>query len=146
MAPQTPQQVEHGTESSRTTGASANTPLTETQLQRRHDLAHRDAANAATENTTLDAHLTFVRKAGCSKNLQQHTIGCEYSRFVVDDCQPMILRAVGVRRELPDQFLAASKGKPPWLTTASVRTVCENEHHEAVSSEISVEKFSDKNP
>jgi len=34
MAPQTPQQVENGTESSRTTGASANTPPADNQLQR----------------------------------------------------------------------------------------------------------------
>ena len=79
MAAQTPQQVEHGTESSRRMGASANTPPAETQPQRRHQLAHRNAATAATEQMTLDAQSRIVRKTGSGKNKKQRTIGCEYS-------------------------------------------------------------------
>jgi len=62
MALQTPQQVQDGTESSRTTGASSNMRLAETQLQCRHHLAHRDAGIAATKTMTLDAQLKIVRK------------------------------------------------------------------------------------
>jgi len=62
-------------------GASPNTPPAETQLQRRHHLAHRDAANAATKNITLDSQFKIVRKTGSSKNKKQHTIGCEYSQI-----------------------------------------------------------------
>ena len=45
-----------------------------------------------------------------------------------------------------DQFRAARNGKPPWATKAFVRTVCEIEHHDAVSTGDLVDKFSDKNP
>jgi len=90
MAPQTPQQGARGTESSRTTRASSNTPPAETQLQRRHRLAHRDAANAATENMTLYAQFKIVRKTRSSKNKKQHAIGCEYGQTEVDGCQLMI--------------------------------------------------------
>jgi len=68
MAPPSPQQGESGTESSRTTGASSNMPPAETQLQPRHHLAHRDAANAATENMNLDAQLNIVHTSGSSRN------------------------------------------------------------------------------
>jgi len=90
MAPQTPQQVEPGTESSRTTGASANTPPAETQLLCRHQFAHCDAANAATKNMTLDAQLKIVHITGSSKNKKQHVIGYEYSQIEVDDRQLML--------------------------------------------------------
>jgi hypothetical protein len=45
-----------GAESSRTTGASSYAPLGETQQQRWHQLAHRDAAIVGTENITQDEH------------------------------------------------------------------------------------------
>jgi len=61
MPPQRPQQDDGGTESSKTTGASSNTPPAETPLHHRHHLAHRDAANAATGNMTLDSQLKIVR-------------------------------------------------------------------------------------
>jgi len=79
MAQQTPQQVEYGTELSRTMGASSNVPLAETQLQRRHHLAHCKAASAATEYMTLDGQLRIVCKTGSSKNKKQLAIGCEYN-------------------------------------------------------------------
>jgi len=77
MAPQTPQPGVIQSESSRTVGASSNAPLAETQLQRRHQLVHRDAAIAATENMAQEVHLKKVPKTGRSNNRQQHAIGCE---------------------------------------------------------------------
>jgi len=77
MAPQTPQPDVIQSESSRTTGASSNAPLAETQQQRRHQLVHCDAATAATENIAQDTHLLMVHKTGCSNNRQRHAIGCE---------------------------------------------------------------------
>jgi len=78
MAPQTPHHAESGTESSSTMRAYLNMPPAETQLKHRHHLAHRDAANAATENMTLDAQLGIEHKSGSSKNKKQHATGCEY--------------------------------------------------------------------
>jgi len=57
MAPQTPQQGEGGSESSRPAAAWPCALPTGTQLQCRHHLVHCDAADAATENMTLDTHL-----------------------------------------------------------------------------------------
>jgi len=71
-------------------GTSSNTPPIETQLQRRPNLAHRDAANTATENMTLDAQVKIVLNTGSSKNKKQPAIGSQYGRTGVDDCQLMI--------------------------------------------------------
>jgi len=68
MTPETLPPAAIGAELSRTTGASRNAPLGETQPQRRHELVHRDAAIVATENMTQDAHSKKVRKTGSSKN------------------------------------------------------------------------------
>jgi len=65
-------------------GASSNTLPAETQLQRRHHLAHRDAANAATGNMALDAQLKIVRRTESSTNEKAHAFGCKYSRIKVD--------------------------------------------------------------
>jgi len=56
MDPQTPQPSVIESESSRTMGASSHASVAETQQQHRHQLVHRDAAIAATENITQDAH------------------------------------------------------------------------------------------
>ena len=77
MAPQTPLPGGIQSELSRTAGASSNAAPVETQLQRRHQLVHRDTAIAATNNMAQDAHLKKVRKTGRSNNRQQHAIGCE---------------------------------------------------------------------
>ena len=90
MAPQTGLQGESGTESSRTTGASSNTPPAETQLQHRHHLVHRNVANPATENMTLDAKTMIVCKTGSSKNKKQPAIGCKCSRIELHSRQLMI--------------------------------------------------------
>jgi len=136
MAPQTPQQVENGTESSRMTGASSITPPTGTKLQWRHHFAHCDTANAANANMTLDSQLKIGCKSVRSKYKNQHVITCEYSRIKVDDRQLTIYHAAGVRRELRDQVLAAYRWKPPCLTKAFIRKVREIEHHDVVSSGI----------
>jgi len=104
-------------------GASASTPPAETQLQRRHHLAHRNAANAATKDMTADVLLKIVCKIEHSKNKNQPVIGCEYSRIEVDDRHLTIKHAASEHRELLDQFLAACNGKPPWSTKVCFRTV-----------------------
>jgi len=62
----------------RLAGASSNTDILGTQQERRHNLVHRDTANAAPKHMTQDAHLKIVRKTGSSKNKKQHAVGCEY--------------------------------------------------------------------
>jgi hypothetical protein len=59
-------------------GATSSTELLDTQQQRRYTLFHRDAANAATNHMTQDAHFKNVRKTGSSKNKKEHAVGCEY--------------------------------------------------------------------
>jgi hypothetical protein len=70
MDPQAPQPSVIQSESSRTAGASSNVPLAETQLQRTHQLIHRNAAIAATENMAQDTHLNTVRNTECSNTTQ----------------------------------------------------------------------------
>jgi len=77
-------------ESSRTTGASNNAPLSETQQQCRHQLVHHNAAIVPTENMTQDAHLNRVCRAGSRKSEQQHAIGSESIHIDVEDGQPMV--------------------------------------------------------
>jgi len=85
MAPETLPVGAIGAESSRTTGASRNTPLCETQQQRRHQLVHCNAAIVATENISKDAHSNKVRKTGSIKNKKQHAIGCELIHICLKD-------------------------------------------------------------
>jgi len=87
MTPQTPQQGASGSESSRTTGDSSNTPPAETQPQHRHQVVQDDTDNAATEYMTKDAQLTMVHQAGSSINKKQHAIGCEFIHTEVDGRQ-----------------------------------------------------------
>jgi hypothetical protein len=84
MDTQTPQPGVMGSESSRTTGALADTSHHGIQPERGHQLVRCDAANAATKHMTQDAHLKVVRKTGSSKNKKQHAIGCEYIYSVVN--------------------------------------------------------------
>jgi hypothetical protein len=56
MARQTPQPGVIQSELSQTTSSSYTAPLAETELQRRHQLVHRDASIAATENMARDPH------------------------------------------------------------------------------------------
>jgi hypothetical protein len=77
MAPETAQPGMIQSQLSRTSGASSDAPLAETQLQRRHQLVHSDAAIAATENMAQDAHFEKVHKTRCRNIRQQHAIGWE---------------------------------------------------------------------
>jgi len=146
MVPRTLLRGESGTELSGTTGASSNTPPAETQLQCWHRLVHRDTANAATRNMTLDTRLKIVRITGSSKNKKEHPIRCNCSHIEVHGCQLMIWHTAGECSEQWYQFIAAHNGKPPWLTKAIDRTVCEIEHHEVVRAGIFADEFCDKNP
>jgi len=110
MAPRTPLQVEHGIESSRTTGASCNTPPAETQLERCHIIAHCDAVNSDTENVTVNALFQIVPSNASSRNKKHYTIGSGYTRIEVDNRQLMIYLAPSVPRELGAQFLATGMG------------------------------------
>jgi hypothetical protein len=49
-----------------------------TQQEPRHQLVHRDAANAATKHMTQDAHLKIVHRTDSRRNQKQHVVGCEY--------------------------------------------------------------------
>jgi len=77
MAPPTHQLCAIESKSSRMMGTSSNAPLGETQQHRRHQLVHRDAAIAATNNMTQDAHWKNLCKTRRSNNRQQHAIGSE---------------------------------------------------------------------
>jgi hypothetical protein len=57
MDTQTRQPEVTGSELSRTPGLSADTSYDGTQQGHRHQLVHRDTANAATEHMTQDTHL-----------------------------------------------------------------------------------------
>jgi hypothetical protein len=87
MAPETHPPGAIGAVSSRTTGASCNAPLGETQQKCRHQLVRRDAAIVATEKMMQDAHLQKVHKTGGSKNEMQDAIGCESIHICVNDGQ-----------------------------------------------------------
>jgi hypothetical protein len=96
-----------------------------TQQVRRHKWYHWDASNAATKNMTQDANVKPVHKTASSTNLKQDAVGYEYIHTAVNARQITIYHAVGVSKELHNQFIAAHSGKPPWLTKALVWTVRE---------------------
>jgi len=77
MGTQPHQRSESGSESSQLMGASSNTSLIGTQAECRQLLVHCNAANAATRNTTQDAHSTIIDKAGSRKNKKNHAVGCD---------------------------------------------------------------------
>jgi hypothetical protein len=72
---------ECGSNTGRLAGATSNTDLLGTQLERRRKLVHRDAANVATKHMTHDAQLKFVCKTGSSKNKKQRGVRCENILF-----------------------------------------------------------------
>jgi len=77
MAAQSPQPGGTQSEPSRTTGASSNEPLAETQQQRSQQWVQHDAAIGATENMAQDTHSKKVRNTRRRNNRQQHATGCE---------------------------------------------------------------------
>jgi len=62
-------------------GATSYPEILGTQHQRRHKLVHRDAADAATQYLTQDAHLKIVRKTGSRRNTKHQAVGSEYIRI-----------------------------------------------------------------
>jgi len=83
MASWTPQTGATVSESSRATDASSNAPPGEAQLYVRHQLVHCDAAIAATENITHNAHLKMIRHSRSSTKRKQHAIRCEQLHIVI---------------------------------------------------------------
>ena len=146
MAPQTPQQGASELESSRTTGVSTNMPPPQTQLWCRHDIVHRDTANATTEPMPLDAQLQIVRKTGSSRNWMQHRITFIHCCIKADCNQQMIQHTAGVPTELRDQLIAACNGKPPWSTKAFAYTVRQITHHDVFSPGMFLDQFRDEHP
>jgi len=146
MDTQPPQPGPSGSKSGQLADASSNMSLIGTQQERRHQLVHRKAADAATKHMTEDAHLKILRKTGSSTNKKQHAVGCKYLHTAVNSHQLTIYQIAGVGRELRDQFIAARNGKHPWLTKAFVHTVRKIEHHDVVSSGIFADAFPEKHP
>jgi hypothetical protein len=67
-----------GSNTGRLAGVTTNTHILGTQQERRHKLVHRDAADAATEHMTQDAHIKIICKTGGRRNMKQHAVDCEY--------------------------------------------------------------------
>jgi len=146
MAKHTPQPGECRSWSSQSMVASSNVSLAGTQQQLRHQLVHRNAANAATENMTQDAYLKIIRYIGSSKNKMKHAIGCEYTHIAINVLQLTVLHTGGICREQHDQSIAAWYGKPPWSTKAFPQSVCKIKHHDVVNSGISGDASHDRRP
>jgi len=87
METQPPQPGETASKSSEFAGSSSNTSVIGTQEERRHQLGHSDAANAATRNMTLDAPSKTVSKTGCSENKKQFAVGWKYMHLAVNSHQ-----------------------------------------------------------
>jgi len=146
MDTQPPQPGERRSKSSRLAGTRSDTSLIGTEQERRHQLVHRDAADAATRNIILDAHFTIVSRTGRSKNTKQHAVGDTYMHSMVNGHRLYVQWTEGVSRELRDQYITGRNGKLPYSTKAIVRKVCEIEYHEVVSSGIFADEFPDKHP
>jgi hypothetical protein len=71
---------------------------------------------------------------------------CESIHISVDDRQLGIQDTAEVQRELCDQLIAFSIGKPPWSTKEFLCAVREIEHYDVVSPEIFADEFRDKRP
>jgi hypothetical protein len=98
-----------GAESSWTTGASCNTPLGDTQHQRRHHGVNDDAAIVAPENLITVSGLKMVCTTGNINNKKHNAIECESICSSADLSQWTISAIGGVRRELREQFMASRK-------------------------------------
>jgi len=145
-AAQRPQPGESRSELIRSVGASSNLSLAGTQQQRRHQLVRCNAANAATETMTQDAHSTIPSKTGSSKNTKQHAIECEYNHIAGNGHQLMVWHTAGIWQEVRDQFIAACIGNSLRLTKASDLTVYEINHHDVVSAGMFRDKCHDEHP
>ena len=87
MDTQPPQPGPSGSKSDQLAGASLNTSLIGIQQERRQQLVHREAADAATKHMTEDAHLKIICKTGSSMNKKQHAVGREYLHTMVNGRQ-----------------------------------------------------------
>jgi hypothetical protein len=76
MDSQPPLPGESGLNSSQVAGGTLNTEIVGTQQERRQELVHRDAANAATNYITQNAYLKMIRMTRSSKNQKQHADEC----------------------------------------------------------------------
>jgi len=83
---QPPQPGESGSKSSQLASAKSNTSLIGTEQERRHQLVHRYAANAASTIVTQDAHLKIIRKTGGSTNQMQHAFGRKAIHIDANGC------------------------------------------------------------
>jgi len=128
------------------TGAASNMPSAEIQHERRAHIVHRNGANGATDNMTMDVQLKIVFITGSRKNKKQQVIGYWWSHNEVHGRQLMIWHTAAACRELGDQYIAAGNGTPPWSTKALVRTLLQSEHRDGASSGQFAEDFGDKNP
>jgi len=146
METQPPHPGGEGSKVSRWTGASSNMSLLGAQHERRHQLVYRNAANEATKNMPLDAHLNIVRKTRGSRKKQQHTIQWEYIHTMVNGRQLTVWCTAGECRELRDYCITPRNGKPPWSTMAVVRTVHKIKHHDVVGSGIIANETCHKHP
>jgi len=68
MDTQPPQPGPSESKSGQLADALSNMSIIGTQQERRHQLVHREAADAATKHMTEDAYLKIVRKTGRSTN------------------------------------------------------------------------------
>jgi len=87
MDTQTPQPGENRSESSWTASVLSDTLHNLTQQEHRHQLVHRNTANAVTKHKSQDAHLKIVCKTWCSKKKKQHAIGCDNVHTVLNGGQ-----------------------------------------------------------
>jgi hypothetical protein len=87
---QTPRPGENGTQPGASIDVSPNTSLSGTQQEHRHQLVHRNAANAAIKNMTQNAHLKILCKIGSCKNKKQHATGCKYIHITVNDSKTSV--------------------------------------------------------
>ena len=87
MDTQPPQPGPSGSKSGQLEDASSNMSLIGTQQECRHQLVHREAADAATKHMTEDVHLKIVCKTGSCTNKKQHAVGCDYLQTAVNGCQ-----------------------------------------------------------
>jgi hypothetical protein len=115
--------------------------LIDTQQALRHQVVHREAADAATEHMTKDADLKIVRKTEYSTYMKQHAVGSEYLYTAVNGKQFTVKQMASVRREPCNQVIAARNGLHLWSRMAFVQTVCKIELHDVVSSGIFADEF-----
>jgi len=126
--------------------AASNMWVIGTQLEFRHQLVHRYAANTATKNMSRDAHWNIVCQTGSCKNQKQHAVGCEHIHIELNSCQLTVEWTAGVGWTQHDQFIAPLNTLPPRSTKAFGWTVCDIQHHDVLSCGTVVDKFPDTHP